>query len=184
MDPVRRVSPSKAIAEELAETPLAPSRRTHKPGLPALSVFFFTPGENALCQRIDVRRGRLTVCSLAHERIDRSRHVLPREAAVFGSSHEFRDRLSESWRCSTRGEGSRERAPEVILADAHELSRMRNVIGPSRPVRSPRRAHDQYLLSAPNAQARPARIGAASVSGARSPTHALWTGRPQSSGHM
>jgi hypothetical protein len=96
-------------------------------GLPALSIFFFTPSENALCQRVDVRGGCLTVCSLAHERVDRCRQLLPREPAVPGSSYEVRNRLSKSWRCPTRSEGSRESALEAILADAQELSRMRSV---------------------------------------------------------
>lgn len=96
-------------------------------GLPVLSVFLFTPAENALCQRVDVGRGYLIRCSLAHERVDRRRRVLPGKSALLGSSDELCDRFSKSRRRTTRAEGSRESVRESLLADAHQVRRSRDV---------------------------------------------------------
>ena len=96
-------------------------------GLPVLSVFLFTPAENALCQRVDVGRRYLMRCSLAHERADRRRRVLPEKSALLCSSDELRDRLSKSRRRTTGAEGNRESVRESLLADARQVRRSRNV---------------------------------------------------------
>jgi hypothetical protein len=92
-----------------------------------LSVFLFTPAENALCQGVDVGRGCVIGCSLAHERVDRCLRVLPGEPAVLGSSDELCDRFSKSRRRTTRAERRREIVRESLLADAQEVSRSRSV---------------------------------------------------------
>src|SRR2546423_11144856 len=99
-----------------------------KASLPELSVFLFTPAENALCQRVDVGRGYLFGCSLAHERVDRCLRVLPGEPAVLGSADELCDRFSKSRRRMTRAERSREIVRESLLADTHQVGRSRNVM--------------------------------------------------------
>ena len=92
-----------------------------------LSVFFFTPAENALCQCVDVGRSYLIGCSLAHERVDRCRRLLPGEPAIPGSSDELRDPFSKSRRRLTRPERRREVVREPLLADAQQVGRSRSV---------------------------------------------------------
>jgi hypothetical protein len=92
-----------------------------------LSVFFFTPAENALCQCVDVGRSYLIGCSLAHERVDRCRRLLPGEPAIPGSSDELRDPFSKSRRRLTRPERRREIVREPLLADAQQVGRSRSV---------------------------------------------------------
>jgi len=92
-----------------------------------LSVFFFTPAENALCQCVDVGRSYLIGCSLAHERVDRCRRLLPGEPAIPGSSDELRDPFSKSRRRLTSPERRREIVREPLLADAQQVGRSRSV---------------------------------------------------------
>jgi len=95
--------------------------------LPVLSVFVFTPAEDALCECVDVGRSYLIGCGLAHERVDRCRRVLPGEPAIPGSSDELRDPFSKSRRRLMRPERCREIVREPLLADAQQLGGSRCV---------------------------------------------------------
>ena len=95
--------------------------------LRALDVFLFSPAKNALGERVDVGRDRLTACRLTHECVDRSRRVLPRESPVLRRSDKLGDCLAQPRRCATRTEGNRERAPESFLTDAQKIGRLRTV---------------------------------------------------------
>ena len=106
-----------------------------------LGEFLFTPGENALCQRVARGRGWLPRCRLAHEGIHGCLRVLPGEPAILRGSHELRDGLAQPGCRATRAERSREIARESLLANAHEVSRPWSVGRSSGPVRPSRRAH-------------------------------------------
>lgn len=92
-----------------------------------LSVFFFTPGEDALCECVDFGCSYLIGCGLSHERVDRCRRVLPGEPALLGSSDELRDPFSKSRRRLMRPERCREIVREPLLADAQQVGRSRSV---------------------------------------------------------